>query len=163
MRRVEWSEDLFQLRVVRVDDDVSRVEAEPLPPARLEPLWAFRADQHEQAARRSRSFEFKDCAGIRFKAGARHCQLCPTVHNRKRMEEPGAYVGTRASAHKHASQSGGRFYADEFGRSGAEGHGEATAACGDLEAPPSTDLEPPHDSQTDDIGLPDVVPLRQLT
>src|SRR5258708_6211650 len=147
MRRGEGSEDLFPLRGVRGDDDGRRVETEAPPPPRLVPLWAFRADQHEQAARRSRSFEFKDCAGIRFKAGARHCQLCPTVHNRKRMEEPGAYVGTRASAHKHASQSGGRFYADEFGRSGAEVHVEATASCGDLENPPSIDLEPQEDAR----------------
>src|SRR5258708_38461424 len=74
------------------------------------------------------------------------------------MEEPGAYVGTRASAHKHASQSGGRFYADEFGRSGAEVHGEPTASCGDLENPPSIDLEPQEAARMSVLGLTDGVP-----
>ena len=45
MRRVKWSKDRFEPRVVRGGDDLSRVEAEPLPPARLEPIWAFGADQ----------------------------------------------------------------------------------------------------------------------
>src|SRR5882672_4141962 len=60
MRRIEWSEDRVQLRIVLVDDDFGRVEAEPLPAARLEPIRAFRADQGEQAAAGSRPLEFKD-------------------------------------------------------------------------------------------------------
>src|SRR5260370_30143009 len=74
------------------------------------------------------------------------------------MDEPVAYVGTRASAHKNASQSGGRFYADEFGCSGAEVHGEATAARGHLENPPSIDLEPQEDARMNGLGLADGVP-----
>src|SRR5229473_2104312 len=75
MRRVERSEDRFELRVVWVDDDVGGVETEPLPPSRLEPIRAFRADQGDDAARRSRPLEFKDFARIGSNAGARHGHL----------------------------------------------------------------------------------------
>src|SRR3979411_1393410 len=111
MRRIGVHRDRFEPRVVRVEGDVSWVEGQPLPPARLEPIWAFRADQHERAARRSRSLALKECGRIRLKASASHSQFSPTVHDRECIEEPGSYVGTRTSAHKDASQSGGRFYA----------------------------------------------------
>src|SRR5260370_17332173 len=92
VRRVEWSEDHFELRVVRVDDDVGRVEPEALPPVGLEPIWAFRADQGEHAAARSRPLELQDYAGIGRNAGARHVQITPTIHNRQCLEEPNANV-----------------------------------------------------------------------
>ncbi len=158
MRRVKWSKDRFELRVVWTDDDFSRVEREPLPPARLEPIRVFRADQCEHAARRSRPLEFKDCVRIGWNAGARHGQLSPTVHNRECMEEPSAYVGTRASAHKNPSQPGGWFYADELSRSGAEVHREPAAACGHLENLPSIDLELCKDIRMNGLGLADGVP-----
>jgi hypothetical protein len=158
MRRVKWSKDRFELRVVWTDDDLSRVEREPLPPARLEPIRVFRADQCEHAARRSRPLEFKDCVRIGWNAGARHGQLSPTVHNRECMEEPSAYVGTRASAHKNPSQPGRWFYADELSRSGAEVHREPAAACGHLENLPSIDLELCKDIRMNGLGLADGVP-----
>jgi hypothetical protein len=158
MGRVKWSKDRFELRVVRGDDDVGGVEAEPLPPVRLEPIWAFRADQCEHAARRSHPLEFKDFARIGSNAGARHGQLSPTVHNRECMEESSAYVGIRASADKNASQPGRGFYADEFGRPGAEVHGEPAAACGHLENPPSVDLELREDTRMDGLDLADGIP-----
>ena len=70
MRWLKWSKDRFELGVVRGDDDVIRVEAEPLPPVRLEPIRVLRADQREHAARCSRPLEFKDYAGIRWNARA---------------------------------------------------------------------------------------------
>ncbi len=158
MRRVEWSKDRFELRVVRVDDDVSGVEAEPVPSPRLEPIRAFRADQGDDAARRSRPLEFKDFARIGSNAGARHGHLSPTVHNRECIEESRAYIGTRAPADKNASQPGGGFYADELSRSGAEVHGEAAAARGHLENAPSLDLELRKDSRMNGLGLADGVP-----
>src|SRR5216683_2307050 len=158
MRRVERSEDRFELRVVWVDDDVGGVETEPLPPSRLEPIRAFRADQGDDAARRSRPLEFKDFARIGSNAGARHGHLSPTAHNRECIEESRAYVGARAPADKNASQPGGGFYADELSRSGAEVHGEAAAARGHLENPPSLDLELRKDSRMNRLGLADGVP-----
>jgi len=158
MRRVEWSKDRFELRAVRVDDDVARVEAEPLPPALLEPIWAFRADQREDAARRSRPLEFKDCARIGWHAGARHGQLGPTVVNRERMEKSSANVGTRASVDKNASKPRGRLYADEPSRSGAEVYREPAAACGHLQDPPSVDLELREYARMNRLGLADGVP-----
>lgn len=158
MRRVKWPNDRFELRVVRGDHDVVGVEAEPLPPARLEPIWTFRADQREHAARRSRPLEFKDCARIGSNARARHGQLSPTVHNRECMEESSAYVGTRASADKNSSQPGGGFYADELSRSGAEVNGEPAAARGHLENAPSLDLELRKDARMNGLGLADGVP-----
>ena len=101
---IEWSEDRFELRVVRVDDDIGRVEREPLPPVCLEPIWAFRADQREHAATRSRPLELEDHVGIGWNAGARHGQISPGVHNRESMEETSAYVGAWASAGKNSSQ-----------------------------------------------------------
>src|SRR5712692_2251433 len=158
MGRVEWSKDRLAPRVVWVDDDVGRVEAEPLPTARLEPTWAFRADQRDHAATRSRPLQFKDCAKIRLNACARHGQLSPTVHNRECMGESSAYIGTWASAGKNASQPGRGFYADEFSRPGAEVHGKPAAACGHLENPPSLDLELRKDSRMNRLGLADGVP-----
>jgi len=70
VRRVKWSKDRFELGIVRGEDDVSRVEAEPLPPVRLEPIRVLRADQREHTARCSRPLEFKDYAGIRWNARA---------------------------------------------------------------------------------------------
>src|SRR4030088_1262015 len=158
MRRIEWSKDRFELRVVRVDGDVSWVEAQPLPPARLEPIWAFRADQHERAARRSRSLELKDCARIRLKASASYSQLSPTVHDRECIEEPGSYVGTRTSTHKDASQSGGRFYADELGRFGAKVYRQPAAARSHPENPPAVDLQLRENAGMNGLGLADGVP-----
>src|SRR5712691_2549426 len=158
VRRVEWSKDRFELGAVRFDDDVARVEAEPLPPALLEPIWAFRADQREDAARGSRPLEFKDCARIGWNAGGRHGQLGPTVDNRERMEKSGAYVGTRASGDKNASKPRGRLYADELSRSGAEVNRKPAAACGHLQDPPSVDLELREYARMNRLGLADGVP-----
>jgi hypothetical protein len=158
MRRVEWSEDRFELGVVRVDDYVARVEGQPLPPSLLEPIWAFRADQRDDAARRSRPLEFSDCAGIGLNAGARHGQLRPTVDNRECMDEPSAYVGTRASDGKNAAQPGRGFYADELSRSWAEVYREPAAAGGHLENPPSLDLELREDRRMNGLGLAHGVP-----
>jgi len=158
MRWVKWSEDRFELGVVRGDDDFSRVEREPLPPVRFEPIRFFRADQREHAARSSRPLEFEDYARIGWNAGASHGQLSPTVDNRECMEEPSAYVGSRASAHKNPSQAGGWFYADELSRSGAEVHREPAAACGHLENLPSIDLELRKYTGMNWFGLADGVP-----
>jgi hypothetical protein len=158
MRWIEWSKDRFELRVVWTDDDFSRVEGEPLPPARLEPIRVFRADQREHAARRSRPLEFDDYARIGWNAGARHGQLSPTVHNRKCIEESSPYVGTRTSAGKNASQPGGWFYAHELSRTAADVRGEPAAACGHLEHPPSFDLELRKYTRMNWLGLADSVP-----
>jgi hypothetical protein len=162
MRRVEWSEDRFELRVVRGDDDVGRVESEPLPPVCLEPTRAFGADQREHAARSSRPLEFSDCARIGWDARAGHGELSPTVHNRESSEESGACVGTRAAAGKNSSQPGGGLYADELSRSGAEVHGEPATAGGHLENPPAIDLEPREDARMNWLGLADGVPEVRL-
>jgi hypothetical protein len=158
MRRVERSKDNVEFRGVRIDYDLLRIEGEPLPPARLEPIRAFRADQREHAPSRSRPLEFKDCGRIGWKAGARHGQLSPTVHNREGIEESSAYVGTRAPAGKNASKPGRGFYANEFSGSRAEVQGEPAAACGDLENPPSLDLELREDTRMNGLGLTDGVP-----
>jgi hypothetical protein len=78
------------------------------------------------------------------------------------MEESRPYVGTRASADTNASQPGGRLYADEFSRSGAEVYGEPAAACGYLENPPSFDLELREDSGMNGFGPADGVPELRL-
>ncbi len=158
MRWVKRSKDRFELGVVRGDDDVGRVEAEALPPVRLEPIRVFRADQREHAARDSCTLELKDYARIGRNAGARHGQLSPTVHNRECIEESTEYVGTRASADKNSSQPGGRFYAHELDRTAADVHGEPAAACGHLENPPSIDLELCQDTWMNGLGLADGVP-----
>jgi hypothetical protein len=74
------------------------------------------------------------------------------------MEESSAYVGTRAPAGKNASQPGRGFYTNELSRSRAEVHGEPAAACGDLENPPSLDLELREDTGMNGLGLTDGVP-----
>jgi hypothetical protein len=158
MGRVKRSEDRFELRVVLRDDDIGGVEAEPFPPARLEPIWAFRADQREHSARRRRALEFKDCCRIGLKARATHGQLSPSVHNRQRVEESSPDVGTGASVDKNASQPRGGFYADELSRSRAQIHGEPAAARGHLENPPSIDLELRKDPRVNGLGLADGVP-----
>ena len=157
MRWIEWSEDRFELRVVRVGD-IGRVEPEPLPPARLEPIWVFRADQREHATARGRPLQLEDYARIGWNAGARHGQVSPTVHDRESLEESGAYVGTRASAGQDASQPGGRLHTNELSRSRTEVDGEPAAACGDLEDPPSIDLELREDTRMNGLGLADCVP-----
>jgi hypothetical protein len=155
---IEWSEDRFELRVVRFDDDVGRVEAKPLPPMCLEPIWAFRADQSEHAATRSRPLELEDYARIGWNAGARHGQISPSVHNRESIEKSIAYVGTGASAGQNASQPGRRLDANELRRSRTEVCREPAAACGHLEDPPSNDLELREDSRVNGLGLADGVP-----
>jgi hypothetical protein len=158
MRRVKRSKDRFELGVVRGDDDVGRVEAEPLPPVRLEPIRALRADQREHAARGSCPLEFEDYARIGRNAGARHGQVSPTVHNRECIEESSAYVGTGTSADKNTSQPGGWFYANELSCTAADVHGEPAAASGHLENPPSIDLEFCKDTRMNGLGLADGVP-----
>jgi hypothetical protein len=74
------------------------------------------------------------------------------------MEESSAYVSTRASAGKNASEPGGWFNADELRRSGAEVYGEPAAAGGHLENPPSIDLELRKDTRMNGLGLADGVP-----
>ena len=155
---IEWSEDRFELRVVRVDDDIGRVEREPLPSPRLEPVWAFRADQREHAAARGRPLELEDYARIGWNAGARHAQISPSIDNRESIEETSADVGTWASADQNAPQPGGRLYAHELSRSGAEIHTEPAAACGHLENPPSIDLELRKDARMNGLCLADGVP-----
>jgi hypothetical protein len=159
---VERSEDRFELRVVRLDDDIPRIEAEPLPPACLEPIRAFRADQHDHSAARGGPFELMDGARIRWNAGARHRQISPRVDDRECIEESSAYVSTRASACKNASQPGRGFNANELGRLRAEVHGEPAASCGHLEHPPSLDLEPREDAGMDGFSLADGVPELRL-
>src|SRR5260370_2416794 len=107
MRWIEWSEDRFELGVVGGDDDVSRVEAEPLPPVRLEPIRVFRADQREHAAMGGRPLELEDYARIGWNAGARHSHLSPTVQHSGGMEESSPYGCTRPSSGTNASQSVG--------------------------------------------------------
>src|SRR5260370_4341199 len=158
MRWIEWSEDRFELGVVGGDDDVSRVEAEPLAPVRLERIRVFRADQREHAAMGGRPLELEDYARIGWNAGARHGQLSPTVHDWEGMEESSAYVGTRTSAGKNASQPGGWFYAHELSRSAAHVHGEPAAACGHLEHPPSFDIELRKYKRMNWLGLAHGVP-----
>jgi len=158
VRRVKWSKDRFEPRVVRGGDDLSRVEAEPLPPARLEPIWAFRADQREHATARGRPLELEDYARIGWNACARHGQLSPTVDNRDCMEESSPYVGTLTSPDQNATQPGGWFYADELSRTAADVRGEPAAACGHLEHPPSIDLELCKDTRMNGLGLADGVP-----
>ena len=158
MRRVKWSKDRFELGVVRGDDDVGRVEGEPLPPVRLEPIRVFGADQCEHAARSCRPLEFKDYVRIGWNAGARHGQLRPTVHNRECFEESSPCVCTRTAADQNASQPGGGFYAYELSRTVADVHGEPAAPCGHLEHPPSFDLELRKDTRMNGLGLADGVP-----
>ena len=49
--RVEWPKEGFQSGGVRRNHDRERVEAEPAPAARFEPLRVSRADQRDGAAR----------------------------------------------------------------------------------------------------------------
>ncbi len=158
MRWIEWSEDGLELGVVGGNDDLSRVEAEPLPPVRHEPIRVFRADQREHAAMGRRPLELEDYARIRWNAGARHGQLSPTVPDWECTEESGAYVGTRTSARKNASQPGGWFNAHELSRSAAHVHGEPAAACCHLEHPPSFDLELRKYKRMNWLGLAHGVP-----
>ncbi len=158
MRWIEWSEDRLELRVVGGNDDLSRVEAEPLPPVRHEPIRVFRADQREHAAEGRRPLELEDYARIGRNAGARHGQISPAVRDWECMEESSAYVGTRTSAGKNASQPGGRFYAHELSRSAAHVHGEPAAACGDLEHTPSFDPELRKYTRMNWLGLAHGVP-----
>src|SRR6266852_5045713 len=162
MRRVKWSKYRFKHRVVWSQDDVGGVEGEPLPSTRLEPIRVLRTDKRQDAARRCRTLELKDCTRIGWEAGARHGQLSPTVHNRECIEESCPNVGTRASAGKNASQPGRRFYADELSRSGAEVHGQPAAASGHLENPPSIDFELCDDARMNRLGLADGVPELRL-
>jgi len=143
---------------VRIDDDVGGVKDLPLPPARLKPIRAFRTDQREHAAPRSRPLELKDYARIGWNAGARHGQIRPGVHNRESIEETGAYVGTGASAGQNASQPGGSLYANELSRPQTEVCGEPAAACGHFEDPPSIDPKLGEDSRMNGLGLADGVP-----
>src|SRR6266851_3235593 len=159
---VEWPEDRFELRAAWVDDDFCRVEGEPLPPMGLEPIRVSRADQREHAPARRHPLELEDGFRIGFHAGATDGQLGPTVHNRERMEEAGAYIGTRASAGKNPSQPGGRLHADELSGSRAEVHGEPAAARGHLENPPSIDLELREDARMNGLDLADGVPELRL-
>jgi hypothetical protein len=159
---IERSEDRFELRVVRLDGDIRRIEAEPLPPACLEPIRAFRADQHDHSATRGCPFELMDGARLRWNAGARHRQLSPRVDDRECIEESSAYVSTRASAGKNASQPGRGFNANELRSSRTEVHGEPAASCGHLEYAPSLDLELGEDAGMDGFSLADGVPELRL-
>src|SRR4029077_20708020 len=104
MGRVEWPDDRLELIVVRFYDDVGRIEAEPFPAACLEPVRAFRADQHEHAVAPSHSLELEHDSGIGLDAGARHGHVRPTVQDREGLREPSPYVGARTSGDKDASQ-----------------------------------------------------------
>src|SRR5229473_3193244 len=74
------------------------------------------------------------------------------------MEESSAYVGTRALAGKNAPKPGGRLHTNELSRSRTEVDGKPAAACGDLEDPPSIDLELREDTRMNGLGLADGVP-----
>ena len=74
------------------------------------------------------------------------------------MEKSGAYVGTRTSADKNASQPGGWFYAHELSRTAADVHGEPAAARRHLEHAPSFDLELRKYSRMNWLGLAHGVP-----
>ena len=162
VRRVERPDDLFELGVVRVEDDVRRIEGEPLPPARLEPVWILRTDQHEYAVGRSHPLELEHHPGIGLNAGATYRQLRPTIFDRERLRESSAYVGARASRDEDASQPCGRFYANELICSRAQVNGEPAAACGHLENPPPFDLELGENTRMNRLGLADGVPELRL-
>src|SRR5207245_10385190 len=53
---------------------------------------------------------------------------------------------------------GGRLHANELSRSRTEIYGEPAAACGDLEDPPSIDLELREDTRMNGLSLADGVP-----
>ena len=162
VRRVKWSEDSFEPWVVRVDEDFGRVKAQPLPPVRLEPIRAFRADQRQHAAARSRPLKFKDCARIGRNAGARDGQLSPAVDNRECVKESGAYVGAWASGDKNPSKPRGWLYADELSRSRAKVRCEPAATRRHLEYPPPVDVELCEDTRMYGLGLADGVPELRL-
>ncbi len=140
MWRIKWPEDGFELGVVGPDDDLGRIEAEPLPPMRLEPIWVLRTYQGDHAAMRSRALKLKDSARIGRDACAGYGQGSPSIRYRELLEESSPYVGNAASAGENSPQSGGGLYADELRRSRAEVNGKPAAARGHLEHPPPVDV-----------------------
>ena len=158
MRRIEWPEDRFELGVVGPDDDLRRIEAQPLPPTRLEPSWVLGTYQRDHATTRSRALKLKDSAGIGRDACAGYCQGGPSVRYRELLEKSSPYVGTPASAGENSPQPGGGLYADEFGRSRAEVNGKAAATRGHLEYPPPVDIELREDGRMNRFSLTDGIP-----
>ena len=104
--RIEWAKDRFELGVVGPDDDLRRIEAQPLPPTRLEPSWVLWAYQRDHAARRGRPLELENCARIGRDACAGGGQGSPTISYRELLEESSPYVGTGASAGENSPQPG---------------------------------------------------------
>src|SRR5258708_10527493 len=101
---MEWREDRFELGVVGPDDDLRRIEGEPLPSTRLEPIWILRTYQRDHAARRSRPLKLKNSAGIGRNACAGYGQGNPVIRYGQLLEESRPYVGTPASAVDNSPQ-----------------------------------------------------------
>ena len=119
MRGIKWPEDRFELGVVGADDDLRRIEAEPLPSTLLEPTGVLGAYQRDQAAARSRPLKLKNSARIGRHARAGYGQASPGILYRELPEESSPYIGTPASAGENSSQPQGGLYAYELGRSRA--------------------------------------------
>ena len=158
MRRIEWPEDRLELGVVWPDDDLRRIEAEPLPPSRLKPIWVLGAYQRDHAAGRSRPLKLKNSARIGRDACAGYGQGSPGISYRELLEESSAYVGAPASAGENSSQPRGGLYAHELGRSRAEVHGEPAAACGHFEHPAPVDVELREEGRMNRFSLTHSVP-----
>jgi hypothetical protein len=158
VRRIEWPEDRFELGVVWPDDDLRRIEAEPPPPSRLEPIWVLGTYQRDHAATRSHPLKLKNSARIRRDACAGYGQGSPSIRYRELLEESSPNVGTPASAGENSSQPGGGLHADELGRSRAEVHGKPAAAGGDLEHPPPVDIELRENGRVDRFSLTEGIP-----
>jgi len=162
VRRVERPEDHFELRFVRIDDDLGRVEAEPLPPAGLEPIRVLWADQRDNAATRSHPFKLKDCASLWWDAGTRYGQVSPCVGKGKCIEESSPYLCARASAGKNSSQPQRRLHANEVRCARAEVHSQPAASGCHLDNPPSLDFELRQDAGMNGFGLADGIPELRL-
>jgi hypothetical protein len=158
VRRIEWPEDRFELGVVGPDDDLRRIEAEPLPPTRLEPIWVLGTYQRDHAATRSRPLKLKNSARIGRDACAGYGQGSPGIRYREFLEESSPYVGTSASPGENSPQPGGWLYADELGRSRAEVNGKPAAARSHLEHPPPVDVEVREDGRMNRFSLTDGIP-----
>jgi hypothetical protein len=158
VRRIEWPEDRFELGVVGADDDLRRIEAEPLPSTLLEPSWVLGAYQRDQAATRSRPLKLKNSARVGRDACAGYGQGSPGILYRELPEESSPYVGTPAPAGENSSQPEGGLYADELGRSRAEVYGKAAAARGHLEHPPAVDIELREEGRMNRFSPTDSIP-----
>lgn len=158
MGRIKWPEDRFELGVVGADDDLRRIEAEPLPSTLLEPTWVLGAYQRDQSATRSRPLKLKNSARIGRHARAGYGQGSPGILYGELPEESSPYVGTPAPAGENSSQPKGGLYADELGRSRAEVYGKSAAARGYLKHPPAVDIELREEGRMNRFSLTDSIP-----